>query len=58
VDELRDLILSETDILLTHSYQLAKASRKLTKRKRCDERLASRGGESFLISVFRNKILA
>jgi hypothetical protein len=58
VDELRDLILSETDILLTNSYQLAEASRKLTKRERCDERLASKGGESFLISDFHNNSLA
>jgi len=47
VDELRDLTLAETNILLTHSNQREETSTILIERKRCDERLASKGGEIF-----------
>jgi hypothetical protein len=40
VDELRDLTLAETNILLTHSNQREETSTILIERKRCDERLA------------------
>jgi hypothetical protein len=52
VDELRDLPITKKDILLTHSCQWADTSTILIERKRCDVRLALKGGEIFLISVF------
>jgi hypothetical protein len=39
VDELRDLPITKTDILLTHSCHWVDTSTKVIERKRCDVRL-------------------
>jgi hypothetical protein len=52
VDELRDLQIIKTDILLTYSCNWANTSNMVIEKKRCDERLASKGGETNLISIF------
>jgi hypothetical protein len=64
VDELRDLPITKTDILLTHSYHWADTSSIVIERKRCDERLASKGesaspwqGETFFNLHIPNSIL-
>jgi hypothetical protein len=44
VDELRDLPINKTDILLTHSCHWVDTSIIVIERKRCDERLAWRAG--------------
>jgi len=41
---LRDLPITKTDILLTHSCYLEDTSTIVIVRKRCDERLAFEGG--------------
>jgi hypothetical protein len=43
VDELRDLPITKTDILLIHSCLWADTSSIVIERKRCDERLALKG---------------
>jgi hypothetical protein len=58
VDELRDLPITKTDILLTHSCHWADTSTIVIERKRCDERIVSKGGETFLTSVFPIQLLS
>ena len=51
MDELRDLTLAETNILLTHSNQREETSTILIEIKRSDERLALKGGESSITII-------
>jgi hypothetical protein len=48
VDELRDLPITKTDILLTHSCHCADTSAIEMEGKRCDESLASKEWENIL----------
>jgi hypothetical protein len=52
VDELRDLPITKTDILLTYSCNWADTSTIVIERKRCDERLASKVGENIIALNF------
>jgi len=47
VDELRDLPITKTDILLTHYCHWAETSTIVIERKRCDERIASGMGGKY-----------
>jgi hypothetical protein len=46
VDELRDLPITKTEILLTHFYNWSETSTRVIEIKRCDERLVSKEGEN------------
>jgi hypothetical protein len=54
VDELRDLPITKTDILLTHSCHWADTSTIVIERKRYDGRFASKGGGNIIALKFHH----
>jgi hypothetical protein len=56
VDELRDLPIIKTDILLTHSCHWTNTSAIVIERKRCDVRLDLKVGENIIAQNFIIKI--